>query len=139
MFYWPHHYVVLPAAVALAFYAGRRYNTTPSGADTADLWLVLAALAVTVTAVLLLVRQHYALGLQDRLIRLEVRQRYFELTGRSLRPLEERLKMGQLTAVRFASDAQLPALIEAAAAEQLTSTAIIERIGDSYQPDLLRL
>jgi hypothetical protein len=138
--YWPHHFVVLPLALLLAFYAGRHYaGVAGDDSAVARLWFTVALLAAAVVGVVLLMRQHYALGLQDRVIRLEVRQRYFELTGRSFRPLEARLPMGRITALRFAPDEQLPALAEAAVAENLSSATIIERIGAGYQPDTLRL
>ncbi|MBC7447411.1 MAG: hypothetical protein H7330_05075 [Hymenobacteraceae bacterium] len=138
-YYWPHHFVVLPLALLLTFYAGKHY-ADGAGSDTAlaRVWFTLALLAATVVGALLLLRQHYALGLQDRVIRLEVRQRYFELTGQSLRTLEARLTLKQLTALRFAPDEQLPRLVEAAT-QGLAPSAIIEQIGAGYQPDSLRL
>ena len=139
-FYWPHHFVVVPLALLLTFYAGIHYAKV-AGSDTADarLWFTLALLAAAVLGTAILLRQHYALGLQDRIIRLEVRQRYFELTGRPLRPLETRLTMKQLMALRFAPDEVLPTLVEAAATQSLAPAAIIEQIGAGYQPDTLRL
>ncbi len=139
-YYWPHHFVLLPLALLLTFYAGRHYAAI-AGSDSplARVWFTLALLAVAVLGTLVLLRQHYALGLQDRLIRLEIRQRYFELTGQSLRPFEMRLTMKQLTALRFAPDEHLPRLVEAAANQQLAPSAIIEQIGAGYQPDTLRL
>lgn len=139
-YYWPHHAVVLPLSAVITLYAGWKYVSI-AGSDTvgARLWFALALLGGVVVGVVLLMRQHYALGLQDRVIRLEVRQRYFELTGRSLRSLEGGLSMKQLTALRFAPDELLPALVEEAASAQLVPGAIIERIGAQYQPDALRL
>lgn len=138
--YAPHHFVLLPLAAVLLLYAGRRYFDV-AGTDTAGarLWFTLAALALALLATLVLLRQHYALGLQDRLIRLEVRQRYFELTGRTFRALENRLTMKQIMALRFASDEQLPALAEEAATQNTAPASIIARIGDGYQADPLRL
>jgi hypothetical protein len=75
-----------------------------------------------------MLRQHYALKLQDRLIRLEVRQRYFEVTGQSLRPLERQLHLRQIIALRFAGDAELPDLVQAAIREKLSSKDIQARI-----------
>lgn len=135
-----HHFVALPLSFVLLLYTVRRYAAV-AGTDSslARLWLTLAALAFLGLVLVMLVRQHYALGLQDRIIRLEVRQRYFELTGTSLRALEPQLTLKQFTALRFAPDEQLPALAQAAAAEKLAPATIIERIGDGYQPDPLRV
>ncbi|GAB2948081.1 hypothetical protein GCM10027048_11200 [Hymenobacter coalescens] len=138
-YYWPHHFLILPAALLLAFYAGRRYAAV-AGSDTDEsrLWFTLAAVAATLLGTIWIMRQHYALTLQDRLARLEVRQRYFELTGQRFQPLEARLRLGQILSLRFAGDAELPALAAAAAAEQLSPAAIRDRIQD-FQPDPMRV
>ncbi|KAA9331448.1 hypothetical protein F0P96_14485 [Hymenobacter busanensis] len=138
-YYWPHHFVVLPAALVLTFYAGRRYAAV-AGADTDEsrLWFTLAAVAATLLGTIWIMRQHYALTLQDRLARLEVRQRYFELTGQRFQPVEARLSLSQILSLRFASDAELPNLAAAAAAEKLAPAAIRERI-QQFQPDSMRV
>lgn len=129
MLYAWHHFVLLPALLITAFYSIRRYATV-AGEDTeiSRLWFTLMLLAVVSLGVLILLRQHYALRLQDRLIRLEVRQQYFEATGQSLRPLESQLQLSQILALRFAGDAELPALVQAAIKEQLSSQDIQARI-----------
>ncbi|WP_317173244.1 DUF6526 family protein [Hymenobacter duratus] len=139
MFYPWHHFVLLPAAFVLALYSIRRYVSV-SGDDTEDsrLWFTVMLLAVVGLGVLVMLRQHYALRLQDRLIRLEVRQRYFELTGQSLRPLEMQLELSQILALRFAGDAELADLTQAAIREKLSSKDIQARIQD-FQFDHLRV
>ena len=104
----------------------------------ARLWFTVAALAVVGLGVLLMLRQHYALKLQDRICRLEVRQRYFELTGQRFAALEERLTLPQILSLRLAGDAELPALAQAAAAETLDGKAIKARIND-FRPDTMRV
>jgi hypothetical protein len=93
----------------------------------------LAALAGTVLATLSLLRV-FALRLQNRIIRLEMQVRLARL-GRE-RELQ-RLTMRQIIALRFASDAELPALIDRATAEQLTADAIKRAVRD-WQGDHLR-
>jgi Family of unknown function (DUF6526) len=138
-YYWPHHFVALPAALVMALYTGRRYWAV-AGADSDEsrIWFSLLALAVLLLIALLLLRQHYALQLQDRVARLEVRQRYFELTGQRFQPLEQQLSLGQILSLRFAGDGELPALAAAAAAEKLDPAAIRARIQD-FQPDPMRV
>ncbi|GAA4378559.1 DUF6526 family protein [Hymenobacter koreensis] len=138
-YYWPHHFVVLPLALVLAFYAGRRYAAV-AGDDSEDsrLWFTLAGVAVVLLLTAVILRQHYALTLQDRIARLEVRQRYFEVTQQRFAPLEQQLSLGQILSLRFASDAELATLAQAAATEELAPAAIRERI-KRFQPDTMRV
>ena len=98
----------------------------------------MAALAVIGLGVLVLLRQHYALQLQDRICRLEVRQRYFEVSGRRFAKLENQLTLSQILSLRLAGDAELPALAQAAATEKLAPKAIQARITD-FQFDAMRV
>lgn len=138
-FYAPHHFVLLPAAAIMAAYAVIRYTKVAGDDDQyARLWFTVAALAVIGAGVLMMLRQHYALGLQDRICRLEVRQRYFELTGQRFATLEKQLTIKQIITLRLAGDGELPALAQAAAAGNLNSAAIKERIND-FQLDTMRV
>ena len=139
MVYVWHHFVLLPALLILAIYSIRRY-TAVFGDDSEDsrLWFTVMGLAVVGFGVLLMLRQHYALTLQDRIIRLEVRQQYFEATGQSFRPLESQLQLSQILALRFAGDAELPALVQAAINEKLSSKDIQARILD-FRFDYMRV
>ena len=87
-----------------------------------------AALLVTVFVVLLLLfwfARSFALRAQDRAIRAEENFRHFVLTGK---PLDSRLRLGQIIALRFASDAEFPVLAQRAVAENLPAKAIKEAI-----------
>ena len=138
-FYPPHHFVLLPLALLMAGYAVLRYTKVAGDDDqVARLWFSVAALALIGTGVLVMLRQHYALQLQDRVCRLEVRQRYFEVSGQRFAPLEAQLSLAQILSLRLAGDAELPALARAAAAEHLSSQAIQARITD-FQLDTMRV
>ncbi len=131
--YPPHHFILLPAALVMAFYTGRRYAAVAGDdSEISRIWFSLMVLAVVGLGVLVMLRQHYALTLQDRLIRLEVRQRYFEVTGQSLRPLEERLSLKQIMSLRFAGDAELASLVQATISENLPPKTIQARIQDFH-------
>ena len=93
----------------------------------------LLALAGAVLGTLWLVRM-FALRLQNRIIRLEMHARLARL-GRE-RDLQ-RLSIPQIVALRFGSDAELPALIDRAIAENLTPDAIKRAVRD-WQGDYLR-
>ena len=139
MVYPWHHFVLLPLALLMAGYAVLRYTKVAGDDDqTARLWFTLAALAVIGLGVLVMLRQHYALQLQDRICRLEVRQRYFEVSGQRFAPLEKRLSLAQVLSLRLAGDAELPALAQAAAAANLSPKDIQARITD-FQFDTMRV
>ena len=93
----------------------------------------LVVLAAVVLSLVLTVRR-YAVRLQDRIIRLEMQVRLARL-GRDAEGA--RLAVGQLVALRFASDAELPALVQRALAENLTPDQI-KRAVTAWQPDRLR-
>lgn len=63
----------------------------------------------------------FALKAQDRAIRAEESLRYFILSGK---PMDKRLTMSQIIALRFAPDEELLALAAQAAEKNLSSTEI---------------
>ena len=139
MFYPWHHFVLMPLALIMAGYTILRYTKVAGDDDQiARLWFSVAVLAVVSLGMLVLLRQHYALKLQDRIIRLEVRQRYFEVSGQRFASLEQQLSMRQVISLRLAGDAELPALAQAAAAANLSSKDIQARITD-FQFDTMRV
>jgi hypothetical protein len=77
----------------------------------------------------------FALRAQDRAIRAEENFRHFILTGR---PLDHRLRLGQIIALRFASDAEMAALAERAASEKLSQKEIKQAI-QNWKPDYNRV
>ena len=139
MYYPWHHFMLLPLALLLAGYAITRYTKVAGDDDQiARLWFTVAALGVIGLGVLVMLRQHYALQLQDRVCRLEVRQRYFEVSGQRFAALEKQLSLKQILSLRLAGDAELPALAQAAASEKLSPKDIQARISD-FQFDAMRV
>ena len=90
--------------------------------------LYSAWLIVLVAFILLSLYIHsrvFALKAQDRAIRAEESLRYFILTGK---PLDHRLTLGQIIALRFASDEEMPALAEKAVTHGLSNDDIKKQI-----------
>ena len=85
-------------------------------------------------ATLVLISRAYTVRLQDRIIRLEMLGRFSRI-GRE-RDFE-RLTLKQLAALRFASDAELAALLDRTIAEDL-SPDLIKRAVTDWRPDLYR-
>lgn len=75
-----------------------------------------------------MVRQHYALGLQNRLVRLEFKQRYFEMYGKRSDEIEAKLSFGQIAALRFAYDDEFNKLLNKALTENTSGDEIKKAI-----------
>src|SRR5262249_8287419 len=98
-------------------------------------WLVVLALAGAVTVGRLRV---YATQLQDRVIRLEERLRLGMILQEPLRSRIAELSDGQLVGLRFASDAELPGLVQRALDEKLDRTQIKKAVS-TWRPDYSRV
>jgi hypothetical protein len=92
----------------------------------------IAILVVTMKARL------YATKLQDRIIRMEERQRLYALLPETLRARIGELSEAQLVGLRFASDAELPGLVEETLAKKL-SRAQIKKSIKVWRPDYFRV
>jgi hypothetical protein len=75
---------------------------------------------------------------QDRVIRLEERLRYERVLPADLKARSGELNIGQIVSLRFASDAELPALAKKVLDEKLTERKAIKQLVKSWKPDYLR-
>lgn len=127
----PFHFIFLP--IGLAGLIGSIINLMKAD-ETTFYSASLIVLAFVLILFFALVARKYALVAQDRAIRAEENFRHFILTGK---PLDGRLRIGQIIALRFASDAELPSLAERAIKENLgqkdIKTAIKNWRGDYYR------
>jgi predicted lipid-binding transport protein (Tim44 family) len=78
------------------------------------------------------------LTVQDRVIRLEMRQRFREVLPADAAARANALPLRQIIALRFASDEELPALLGEIQAGQLTGAKEIKQKVRSWQADHLR-
>jgi hypothetical protein len=97
--------------------------------------LILLALALLT---LMLKVRFYSIKVQDRVIRLEERLRLTQLLQEPLRSRVPELTEGQLCGLRFASDAEVPKLVERALNEKL-SRADIKKAIQNWRPDYWRV
>ena len=98
----------------------------------------LASLLVLTSIIFVLVAwfaRTFALKAQDRAIRAEENLRHFVLTGKLL---PSSLRVGQIVALRFAPDAEFPALVEKAAADNLSGKEIKQLI-QNWKADFYRV
>jgi len=92
------------------------------------IWSFISAVFVFLFFLAYMLRQHYALILQNRIVRLEMRYRYFTLTGKRLEEFEHKLTDDQIFALRFAPDDEFLPLLEDALKNNLTGDAIKKAI-----------
>jgi Family of unknown function (DUF6526) len=99
------------------------------------IWIVVFNTALVITA---FKARLYALKVQDRLIRLEERLRLSECLPDLQRSQIAILSEGQLIALRFASDDELPALVEQAVSQRLSGREI-KKVIKNWRPDHFRV
>lgn len=92
---------------------------------------------VAAVAVLIAISRLYTVRLQDRIIRLEMRMRGAELLTPEQQQGLRGLDRSRVAALRFASDAELPALLDRTVRESL-SPDDIKRAIKHWVPDLDR-
>lgn len=117
-----YHYITAPLLIAgLIGSIVNLIKGRPESHYDAALIVVLFLVLLFLGAML----RTYSLKVQDRAIRAEESLRHFMLTGK---PLDSKLRTGQIVALRFASDAEFPALAAKAAEEDLSGKQIKEAI-----------
>lgn len=124
-YYAPHHFIFYPVVLIATIFSVRCSFKYP---DQHYLWMTIAAAFIIIGWLSFMLRQHYALNNQNRIVRLEMRLRYFILTNKKMDELESKLSFGQIAALRFASDEELLPLIERTLTENLSPSAIKKSI-----------
>jgi hypothetical protein len=99
---------------------------------------IMALLVAIALFLLAFTARIFALTVQDRVIRLEMRLRMQQLLPADLRGRIPEYTVDQLVALRFASDVELPALARKVLDEKLANRKTIKRMVQDWQADLLR-
>jgi hypothetical protein len=100
-----------------------------------------SALSVLLAAALVMLffyARIFALTVQDRVIRLEMRLRLVGLLPPDLQPRIGEFTVAQLVSLRFASDEELPELARQVLQENLSDRKVIKRRIKKWQADFLR-
>lgn len=135
MYYTPHHFVYLPLlAILLIFGLFSIFNDESHRL----VWILFSILVFLILYLAIMVRQHYALGLQDRIVRLEFRERYFELFQMRSEQAEQRLSFAQIAALRFADDEEFRISLEKTLKENWSANKIKKSIRN-WKPDHNRI
>lgn len=136
--YYPlHHFVITPLTLVFLIWSLNNLGVAIRIGEgvSMEIYHLIGAIILILLPVL---SRIYALKNQDRIIRLEMRQRYFELTGKSFQETEKNLRLSQIIALRFAANEELLPLMERAVAEKLTAKEIKQSI-QNWQEDKRRV
>ena len=129
----PFHFFLLPVAAIVLI--GVLWNLVTHPVDLAAWWHLLI---VAAGIVFLFKARIYALRVQDRVIRLEERLRLAALLPPPLKERIGELTVDQLIGLRFASDAELPALVEKILQNKMTRDEI-KKVIENWRPDHWRV
>ncbi len=127
-----YHYGVFGIFILNLAYAIYRVYRSFSAGSVLSLLLAVAFLLVFFYARL------FALTVQDRIIRLEMRLRLAELLPGDLKARIQEFTVAQLVALRFASDAELPELARKVLADGIADRKAIKKMIRNWKPDFLR-
>ena len=130
-YYVPHHFILLPGLAILLTIGIRK-----SFIDGEDqlVWVLFSTVIFCILYLAIMLRQHYSLGNQNRIVRLEFRLRYFEVFGKSADTVEKRLSFPQIAALRFTDKNEFIHIINLALNSGLLADEIKRSIKD-WQPD----
>jgi uncharacterized membrane protein YheB (UPF0754 family) len=127
------HFFVMPVLVLNLIWSIHRI--IHNGFTWDSLIQMLTALALVL---LMFNARIFALRVQDRVIRMEERQRFARLLPADLQPRINEFKPGQLVALRFAGDEELPALARKVLTDKLTDSKTIKQMIKNWRADYLR-
>ncbi len=128
-----HHFIVTPLLLIAFVWAIVLVVIDFEWWRVQILLLTFAVLALSVAARL------QALKAQDRVIRLEERLRYLEVLTPELTAAAARLRTGQIIALRFASDEELPGLVQRTLAGEFANPKQIKQAITNWRADHLRV
>lgn len=129
----PFHFFVLPVfLINLVGSVVRLFRMGITYGSVMNLLMALAFITLALTA------RIFALTVQDRVIRLEMRLRLAEILPIDLRPRIPEFTVAQLVSMRFASDAELPAIARKVLDERLNDRKAIKQLVKNWQADYVR-
>lgn len=134
-FYPPHHFIYLPLLFILECVG--IYNIWNDGENKLT-WILFSIIIFLILYLAVMLRQHYALGNQNRIVRLEFRQRYFEIFNKRSDEAYEKLSFDQIAALRFADDDEFKELLYKALNKNISGDQIKKSI-KNWRPDHHRI
>ena len=131
-FFPPFHFFVMPVLLINVLNEMRHVYLDPTRHTVWTLILALALITLALSARIM------ALAVQDRVIRMEMRQRLAACLPADLQGRINELTRQQFVALRFASDAEMADLVRDVLAGKLKATKDIKMRVKNWQADWLR-
>ena len=132
-FHPPFHFVLAPIVLIHFFWTAKVFYASPT-------WYTGEMLMLAVGLVIMaFLTRISALAAQDRTIRLEERLRFERLLAPDVAARAGDLKVGQIVALRFASDGEVPGLVSQLLSGKLTTQKEIKQAIVNWRPDYCRV
>jgi hypothetical protein len=132
-FFPPFHFFVIPVMVINFIWSIYRWVVAGFSLDGFERVLLAAALLVGFGSA-----RTMALKVQDRVIRLEERLRYERVLPADLKSRIGEFTVSQCVSLRFASDAELPALARKVLDDKINERKAIKQMVKTWKADYLR-
>jgi hypothetical protein len=132
-FFPPFHFFVLPVFIfnfGWSIYRLKAWNYSIDG--------IIAVVVAFALLLGFLTARVATLKVQDRVIRLEECLRYQRLLPTDLQSRIDEFSVAQMVSLRFASDAELPALARKVLTDKLEERKAIKQLVKNWKPDYLR-
>jgi hypothetical protein len=129
----PFHFFVLPVMLLNFVWSIRLLYISHFA-----LWGFISVIVALALLLGFLTARMATLSVQDRVIRLEEHLRYERLLPADLQRHIGEFTVAQLVSLRFAGDAELPALARKVLDEKLNDRKTIKRLIKNWKPDYLR-
>ena len=129
-----YHYFMFPVVVVYLLWTLYLFGRTWLGGNF-SFGLLMNVLVACVLIVVFAYMRLWPLTVQDRVIRLEMKLRLHEVLPDDLRGRIGELTKGQLMAIRFAGDEELPALMREVLDHRITDREEIKKKIKDWQPD----
>ena len=128
-----YHFFVIPALSLNFGWSIYRWKLAGFSLDA-----LISALTAAALVLLMVYARTFALAVQNRVIRLEERMRLEKLLPEDLQPRIAEFTCGQLVAMRFAGDAELPALARKVLTSNIQTGKAIKQMVENWRADTLR-
>ena len=131
--YFPlFHFTAVPLLLLYLIYSVYSFVRAPSLATIATVVLAVGIVCA------LLASRIMALSVQNRVIRLEMQLRLARVLGPAGQAAFDALTVRQLVALRFASDAELPSLVQRVRSNELPTSKSVKQAIREWRADWLR-